>query len=134
MVTRGIRNNNPFNIRKSANSWKGKLKYSSDADFEQFKSIVFGLRAGIALLSNAYIRKGLTTVPQIIAKYAPSSENNVSAYCDYIYQNGPLTPTTIIFIESLDFYNLCKCICMYESKFVLEYDVFISVCKKFRLL
>lgn len=133
MTIRGIRNNNPFNIRRSLNSWRGKIKHSSDPDFEQFTTIVYGIRAGIQLLLNGYLRSGYKTVPQIINKYAPSSENNTSGYIDYIYQNSPLRPTTIITPDSLSFFHLCHCICMYESKYDLTFSIFSQVVNQFHL-
>lgn len=43
MLPRGIRNNNPLNI-KIGNDWKGEVP-NTDGTFEQFESMEYGLRA-----------------------------------------------------------------------------------------
>ena len=48
---RGIRNNNPLNIRKG-NSWKGERPKQTDDQFEEFVSMEYGLRAGFKLMRN----------------------------------------------------------------------------------
>lgn len=133
MVTRGIRNKNPFNIKRSLNSWLGKKKYPSDDVFEQFISMDYGLRAGIQLLRNGYLEKGYDTVRTIVPRYAPSSENNISAYCKYIVENSPLDYDTPISVNSLTFFWLCQYICRYESQYEFTYEHYINVIKKFRL-
>ena len=69
--TRGIRNKNPFNIRRSNNSWRGKTALNPDKEFERFTSMDYGLRAGFLLLRNAYLSKGFNTVELIINRFAP---------------------------------------------------------------
>lgn len=133
MITRGIKNNNPFNIRKSVNSWQGKLKFSKDKDFEQFCSMDYGLRAGIQLLRNGYIAKGFDTVEKIIPRYAPASENDVQSYIAFVLQDSPLRAEEKLSVNSLNFYWLCQKMCLYESHFELSYEKYINVVKKFRL-
>ena len=50
-LPRGIRNNNPLNIRKG-NNWKGEVSSSTDGEFEQFVSMQMGIRAGFKILKN----------------------------------------------------------------------------------
>ena len=77
---RGIRNNNPLNIRYvEANNWQGRVVVKKDREFEEFTSMVYGLRAAFCLLYN-YINKGHDTIEKIISKWAPASENNTEAY------------------------------------------------------
>ena len=38
MLPRGIRNNNPLNIRRSKDQWKGLAETQNDRAFCQFKS------------------------------------------------------------------------------------------------
>lgn len=80
---RGIRNNNPFNIRISTHPWIGKVKKGTDPDFEQFENMYFGIRAGLKLLIN-YVARGFDTPQKIIARFAPCSENNVDNYVSFI--------------------------------------------------
>lgn len=132
-MTRGIRNRNPFNIVRSANSWMGKVKHSEDDRFEQFISMEYGVRAGICNLLNGYIRKGINKVQDIIKRYAPANENNTFAYIDYICQTTPISLETEISIHSLSFYHLCAAICKYESDYILEYQFFVSIVRKYHL-
>ena len=78
-IPRGIRNNNPLNIR-IGNKWQGEVKNPTDKAFEQFISMEYGLRAGFIILRR-YIRNyGRNTIARIVAAWAPSNENNTRAY------------------------------------------------------
>ena len=85
---RGIRNNNPLNIRKG-NDWRGERHPQRDPAFEEFESMEWGIRAGFIILRK-YIRgyNGLTekfnTIEKIISRWAPSSENNTQAYIEAV--------------------------------------------------
>ena len=83
IVPRGIRNNNPLNIRVG-NHWLGEVEHPSDNEFEQFVCIHYGLRAAFVLLRRYIERYGLNTIPDIISRWAPSSENNTSAYIEKV--------------------------------------------------
>ena len=83
IVPRGIRNNNPLNIRVG-NHWLGEVEHPTDKDFEQFVCIHYGLRAAFVLLRRYIERYGLDTIPDIISRWAPSSENNTSAYIEKV--------------------------------------------------
>lgn len=87
-IPRGIRNNNPLNIRKG-NNWKGEVCSSSDGEFEQFVSMQWGVRAGFKILKNYMTGyggrvKALTNIHDIILRWAPPSENNCRAYIDSV--------------------------------------------------
>lgn len=87
-LPRGIRNNNPLNIRKG-NNWKGEVSRSTDGEFEQFVSMQWGIRAGFKILKNYMTGyggrvKALTNVHDIIHRWAPPSENNCKAYIDSV--------------------------------------------------
>lgn len=85
-LPRGIRNNNPLNIR-IGNSWLGEVSKPTDKQFEQFKTMYWGVRAAFIILRNYIIRYKLNTVEKIIRRWAPSNENNTSSYiktvCSY---------------------------------------------------
>ena len=132
--TRGMRNNNPFNIVYSKfNSWKGKLSPSAGENkFERFLTLDYGLRAGFLLIRNGYIQKGYRTVEEILNRFAPKSENDVHSYLMYVC-DGPLHPDTEVSVGSLTFYWLCQKICMYESKYDLSYEKFREIVVKFNL-
>ena len=76
---RGIRNCNPGNIRKTDTKWKGEVP-GGDSAFETFISMSYGYRALIKLLQNYQRNHRLRTIRQLINRWAPSTENNTSAY------------------------------------------------------
>lgn len=90
MAPRGIRNNNPLNIRKG-NNWQGERQPQTDAQFEEFVSMLMGLRAGFIIIRN-YMRRRppLDTVAKIISAWAPSTENDTKRYIDFVCQRGLL--------------------------------------------
>lgn len=78
---RGVRNNNPGNIRySSTNPWFGKvpITQNTDGSFEQFVEWRYGVLALIKLLTKYIVRYG--TIDKMIRVYAPSIENNTAAY------------------------------------------------------
>jgi len=82
---RGIRNNNPGNLKITSSAWNGKLpaEKNSDGTFEQFISFEYGVRAMIKQLKND-IDRGYNTLVKLIGKYAPISENNTSGYITFV--------------------------------------------------
>lgn len=81
---RGIRNNNPGNIRRSADKWQGLAAEQLDKDFFIFQEMPYGIRAMARLLINYQDKKGLNTIAEIISTYAPSKENNTRAYVNHV--------------------------------------------------
>ncbi len=89
---RGIANNNPGNIVKTATVWRGEKTVSSDPNFEQFETIELGYRALIKLLTGkAYF--GLPSDQYYTRVYEPVKGTKVygplntidkilSKYCD----------------------------------------------------
>src|SRR5262245_28843201 len=70
---RGIRNNNPGNIRLNKNNdWTGKVPAdkNTDGSFEQFTDYKYGVRALIILLRN-YINGGKNTITKVFESFAP---------------------------------------------------------------
>ena len=80
MGPRGLRNNNPGNIRITKDNWKGLRQVQTDKDFFQFEEIKWGYRALIRTLQNYRKRRGCETIADFIRRWAPESENDTSAY------------------------------------------------------
>ncbi len=80
MLPRGIRNNNPGNLRITGDNWQGLAAQQTDPAFFQFVAPVYGIRALAKTLKTYYYSHGLTTIAEIISRYAPSTENNTGAY------------------------------------------------------
>lgn len=76
---RGIRNNNPLNIRYSAaNDWQGQT--GTDGEYAIFDEAENGIRAAAKLLNRYVTVYGLVSVSSIISRWAPTSENNTQSY------------------------------------------------------
>lgn len=87
-VPRGIRNNNPLNIRKG-NNWQGERHPQSDKAFEEFESMQYGIRAGFKLIKkymSGYngLTKKFNTIELIIKRWAPPTENATQRYIDFV--------------------------------------------------
>ena len=80
------RNNNPGNIKKSIPTiqpWRGEVP--SDNAFAQFIDAQHGTRAAYVLLRGAYFTENrLTTVEQIISRWAPQEANEEGTTSNYI--------------------------------------------------
>ena len=83
-MKRGIRNNNPLNIRHSADQWQGASETQADKSFVQFKTMAYGYRAAWRILQTYYERfhaQGrVFTVRNIISRWAPPKENDTEVY------------------------------------------------------
>lgn len=80
---RGIRNNNPGNIRNSErNDWAGEVSKADKKDnaFEEFKDIPHGVRAMMKLLLKYQRSYNLHSIKELIERWAPRDENDTAAY------------------------------------------------------
>lgn len=77
---RGIRNNNPGNIERTATAWQGMSERQTDARFIVFESPFYGIRALARVLRTYKNSYGLNTVRGIINRWAPPVENDTGAY------------------------------------------------------
>jgi len=91
-MTRGIRNNNPGNIRHVLGvTWVGQSSEQTDTAFVQFKDPIYGIRA-IARILRSYERQGIYTLGDAIDRWAPPNENNSQAYVDDVCGQCNLSP------------------------------------------
>ena len=102
---RGIRNNNPLNIR-IGNSWQGEVENPTDKTFEQFTQMEYGLRAGFYLLRRYISRYHLNTISDIIKRWAPANENNTENYIKRVSLEVGLGPYEPIRFEDKE--TMCK--------------------------
>ena len=85
MEPRGIRNNNPLNIRRSGDKWQGLKTLQEDKEFFQFETIEWGWRAAFVILCKTYYGKyKLRTIRDIVSRWAPPKENNTEAYIRHV--------------------------------------------------
>lgn len=92
MPTRGLRNNNPGNIDKTGEVWEGQELPRSDERFCTFSSMAYGCRALIRTLMTYHAKHGLSTVREIINRWAPPVENNTDAYVAHVCQRLGVAP------------------------------------------
>jgi hypothetical protein len=71
--SRGLKNNNPFNLVKSSTRWYGEID-GIDEKFCTFSSLDLGVRAGLINLYTGYFSKSLT-VRRLVMKYSPPEDN-----------------------------------------------------------
>ena len=84
IVPRGIRNNNPLNIRRGRTRWKGMSPRQTDPAFCQFSEMRYGLRAAFVVLHSYVARHHLRTLRAVIYRWAPPPENNSATYLGYV--------------------------------------------------
>lgn len=153
--TRGIRNNNPANIRRGQ-QWRGLAprKYDKfgkpcvsvcrksiwydeqwDKSFCQFVAVTWGVRALIRILRTYVTIHNLVTISQIIRRFAPPTENATDKYVAYVVKSLEDVGGFEYQFSDSDFnpkdpsialYYLCESICRIESNYILSYEVFIS--------
>jgi len=83
-MSRGIRNNNPGNIRHGID-WDGLDKdQSKDEEFSQFSTPEYGIRAMFKILKTYNNKYNLNTIEGIINRWAPPIENDTEAYIDFV--------------------------------------------------
>lgn len=96
MEPRGIRNNNPLNIRKG-NNWKGERPNQTDKSFEEFQTMQYGIRAGFVILRNYITGRGgktvkFDTIAKIVRRWAPPTENATQRYIDFVSKDTGIDP------------------------------------------
>ena len=91
-LPRGIRNNNPGNIKRSSTRWEGLADPDEMTDFQRretvfcvFREPVWGLRAMARILFNYQHLHRLTSVDAMIGRWAPPEDNNATdAYAAFV--------------------------------------------------
>lgn len=121
-LPRGIRNNNPGNIRRNTIEWEGMQAIQNDDSFVQFNSPEYGFRAMTRLL-RSYQRRGIISVQDIISTYAPASENHTAAYVDFVARRLDVSPDQPLEVNRR-MLDLIKAITVFEngSRFENHYD------------
>ena len=99
-LPRGLRLNNPGNIRISQTKWQGEIIPSADKSFKQFQSLAYGYRAIIKLVRNYFVFYDLNTIEKIINRWAPPHENKTKEYIDFVCKDANIRVNTTI-----DVYN-----------------------------
>jgi len=112
---RGLRNNNPGNIRHGKSRWKGMAAAQPDKAFVRFKTPFWGIRAMTLLLLN-YHRMGRDSVRQVIERWAPPVENDTGAYVSSVAQSLGVAPDAPLdWASDIVIANLVRAIIRHEN-------------------
>ena len=91
---RGLRNNNPLNIRRTGDRWRGLSPEQTDPAFVQFVAPEWGVRAAVVILRNYQKRYHLRTLTEILHRYAPAVENHTERYIERVSSRAGKSPDT----------------------------------------
>lgn len=115
MTARGIRNKNPGNLRHGDN-WQGMCKEQTDKSFIQFESFTYGIRALMKTLNTYFHKYNLTTITQIINRWAPTNENDTDAYIKSVCRRLNVKPDEDINLNNKDeLIALARAIAFHEN-------------------
>ena len=129
-LPRGMRNNNPLNIRRSKTKWVGEVpkltitEYDPverrtdivDSVFCQFQTLEHGWRAAFLLLKKYINVYKLNTVRKIIKRWAPPSENATAQYInDVCFQACILSDTEVCFGDMDVMLRIGAAMCVVEN-------------------
>lgn len=87
---RGIRNNNPLNIERTADAWEGMA--GDDGRFVVFSAPFYGLRAAARILKNYAIKYQINTISGIVSRWAPENENDTANYINFVSHKAGVSP------------------------------------------
>lgn len=93
-LSRGLRNCNPGNIRRTRRQglYRGEVEQASDPEFRTFAALKWGYRAMFVVLYTYQKRHRLNTPRQWIERWAPPEENNTEAYLKFVCQRAEVEP------------------------------------------
>lgn len=101
-LPRGLRNNNPGNIRVTKDKWQGLRAEQTDKSFFQFTEMRWGYRALLRTLQNYRKIYNCRTIADFINRWAPPVENNTSGYITRVCSEMQVPSTFIPDIEDKD--------------------------------
>lgn len=101
-MARGLKNNNPGNIRLSREPWVGEIRPSKDRSFCQFETMPHGYRALLKLLQNYKNRHSCNTISKMINRWAPPVENNTEIYIRFVAKQTGIDRHAVIDVENKD--------------------------------
>jgi len=98
---RGLRNNNPLNIRKSDQLWLGQT--GNDGTFCIFLTKAYGYRAAFRILKTYNTKYHIYSVSEIIGRWAPPSDgNNTRGYIERVCRMTGLREKDIIVADTIE--------------------------------
>lgn len=121
-VPRSVRNNNPGNILRTNIAWEGLQaqdamtpEQQAEERFCVFAAPKWGFRA-LARDLNAKWHRGLHSVRQIMAVYAPSNENDTGAYVAAVCRMMGVGPDDRLQLDDpAQLASFCRAIAVHEA-------------------
>ena len=90
-IPRNQRNNNPGNIRLGGSNWDGSVT-GNDTEFVTFATPEMGVRAMVKTLHTYQDRYNLSSIREIISRWAPYGENDTGGYIDFVSKSMGVDP------------------------------------------
>lgn len=87
MIPRGIRLNNPGNLKElpgDKTKWLGERATDDDPIFEEFETPEHGIRAIARVIRTYYTRHNINTIRGVIERWAPPTENDTGSYVRHV--------------------------------------------------
>lgn len=94
-LPRGIRNNNPLNIKHSASNWVGMSPEQTDPTFVQFQSAEYGIRAAAKILQGYQTKYALRSVAEIIGRWSATDQGPYIAHVSAAMGVSPNDPISL---------------------------------------
>ena len=140
--TRGMRNNNPLNIRRMSNKrlWQGQREDVKEKEFCVFNTREMGYRAAWILLDNYLLWFAQHGEPycisSIINRWAPSTENNTRAYINRVCKLANINSEELLkapFLDKERFMKIVAAMTCVENGIRMDEVPMESIEKGFRL-
>jgi len=114
MKSRGLRNNNPLNIRHNTDVFQGEIK-GTDKSFKTFSSMPYGYRAAFVTLAT-YHSRGWNTIEKIVSRWAPPSENDTEKYIAHVEKwSGVPKDKVLTAASGADYIMIVAAMCFMEN-------------------
>lgn len=141
-LPRGLRNNNPLNIRRGATPWMGEVKWIErktgvnaddseavareyDRTFCQFDNMAHGWRATFLLLKKYINVYKCNTIRKIITRWAPPNENYTDMYIgNVVFHSCTEADTVLHFSDDSRMLSIAAAMCMVENG--ADYDPLLN--------
>ena len=119
-LPRGVRNNNPLNIKKTKplTKWQGVEPIQSDTIFVTFKQMKWGIRAAARILIKYQDDYDLDTVRLLIHRWAPEDADNnpTGAYVAHVCDEMGITPGDRVNVHKYNtLFPLVKAMSQFEN-------------------
>ncbi len=101
-IARGLRNNNPGNIRINKDLFQGEVRPSTDTAFKQFEAISYGYRAIFKILKRYRNNYHLDTIRKMITRWAPPTDkdNDTELYINKVSEYSGIPADNPIDVSS----------------------------------